>query len=278
MHTIPTTPMPDGGAMPVFGLGTWGMGERADAARTEIAALRHAMERGVTLLDTAEMYGSGGSERVVGEAVRGKRDGMFIVSKVLPTNASRAGTIAACERSLRNLSTDRIDLYLLHWPGSHKLAETVDAFETLRDAGKIGAWGVSNFDTEEMDELEAIAPGCTANQVLYNLTRRGVEYDLAPWLARRTIPLMAYSPIEQARLLRNPALGRIAEAHGATPAQIALAFLLAQPNVVVIPKSSRPKRIDENLGALEVELTQADLAALDEAFPPPTRKTGLEML
>jgi diketogulonate reductase-like aldo/keto reductase len=278
MPTIPTTPMPDGGAMPVFGLGTWRMGERDDDARTEVAALRYALERGVTLLDTAEMYGSGGSERMVGEAVKGRRDAVFIVSKVLPSNASRAGTVAACERSLRNLSTDRIDLYLLHWPGSYPLEETVEAFETLRRSGKIGAWGMSNFDTDEMEDLEAIAPGCAANQVLYNLSRRGVEYDLAPWLAERSIPLMAYSPIEQARLLRNPVLGRIAAAHGATPAQIALAFLLAQPNVVVIPKSSRPERIDENLGALGVELTEADLAALDEAFPPPKRKTGLEML
>jgi diketogulonate reductase-like aldo/keto reductase len=276
--TIPTTTLPDGTSMPVFGLGTWMMGERADRLRQEVDTIRAGIDQGITLIDTAEMYGDGGSERMVGEAIAGRREGLFLVSKVLPHNASREGTIRACERSLKNLGTDRLDLYLLHWRGRYPLAETVEAFERLKADGKIARWGVSNFDVADMDELKAITDQCQANQVLYNCTRRGIEFDLLPNAPDKSMAIMAYSPIEQGRLAGNTAIDAIARRHNATPAQIALAFVLRHPGVVAIPKTSRPDRVAENLAALDIELTSEDLADIDRAFPPPRRKIPLEMI
>ena len=276
--TIPTTTMPDGTAIPVFGLGTWMMGERARDLETEIATLRAGIEQGITLIDTAEMYADGGSERMVGQAIAGRRDELFLVSKVLPHHAGYAGTIAACEQSLLRLGTDRLDLYLLHWRGQHPLPETVRAFETLVAAGKIRRWGVSNFDADDMAELETISSHCQTNQVLYNLARRGIEFDLLPKAQAAGMPIMAYSPIEQGRLAGHPAIAAIARHHGATPAQIALAWVLRQPGMIAIPKTSRPERVTENLKALTIKLSTEDLAALDAAFPPPRRKNALEMI
>jgi diketogulonate reductase-like aldo/keto reductase len=280
MATIPQLTLPAGLPIPRFGLGTWRMGEARGERKAETAALQHGLACGITLIDTAEMYGDGVAEEIVGDAIAGKRDGLFIVSKILPSNASRRGTVAACERSLRRLRIDRIDLYLLHWRGSVPLAETIEAFEVLRAAGKIGAWGVSNLDLSDMQELIDVPQGdaVQTNQVLYNLTRRGIEFDLQPWCRARHIPLMAYSPIEQGRLLGHPALAKIAAAHGVSPAQVALAWLMRQDDVIVIPKSSRVAHIDDNLAALDLTLTDDDLAALDRAFPPPRRATPLDML
>ncbi len=276
--TIPTTTMPDGTAIPVFGLGTWMMGERARDRETEIATLRAGIEQGITLIDTAEMYADGGSERMVGQAIAGRRDELFLVSKVLPHHAGYAGTIAACEESLLRLGTDRLDLYLLHWRGQHPLPETVRAFETLVAAGKIRRWGVSNFDADDMAELATISSNCQTNQVLYNLARRGIEFDLLPKAQAAGMPIMAYSPIEQGRLAGHPAIAAIARRHSATPAQIALAWVLRQPGMIAIPKTSRPERVAENLKAMEIKLSTEDLAALDAAFPPPRRKNALEMI
>ncbi|NMA98734.1 MAG: aldo/keto reductase [Phyllobacteriaceae bacterium] len=276
--TIPTTTLPDGTPMPVFGLGTWMMGERSDRLRQEVDTIRAGIDQGITLIDTAEMYGDGGSERMAGETIAGKRDGLFLVSKVLPHNASREGTIRACERSLKNLGTDRLDLYLLHWRGRYPLAETVEAFETLKAQGKIVRWGVSNFDVEDMDELNTISDQCQANQVLYNCTRRGIEFDLLPEAQDKGMPIMAYSPIEQGRLAGNKAIAEIARRHDASPAQIALAFVLRHKGVIAIPKTSRPDRVAENLASLKIELTAKDLADIDQAFPPPRRKIDLEMI
>jgi diketogulonate reductase-like aldo/keto reductase len=279
MTTIRTTPMPNGGAMPVFGLGTWRMGERASEAEHEVAALRKGLDLGVTLIDTAEMYGSGGAERIVAQATDGRRDAVYVVSKVLPTNASYERTLRACEESLRNLRTDRLDLYLLHWRGPHPLTETIRAFDRLKADGKILAWGVSNFDVDDMQELETISTDCAANQVLYNLSRRGIEHDLVAWSQQRSMPIMAYSPIDQGSLAHNKAIKEIAEARGVTAAQIALAWvMMATPGIVAIPKTSRPDRVEENLKALEVRLTDEDMSALDEAFPPPRGKQSLEMI
>jgi len=275
-----TTTLPSGEAVPVLGLGTWRMGEDKSRFTEEVAALRLGLDLGVTLIDTAEMYGSGGSERVVAEAVEGRRDDVFIVSKVLPSNASRRGTVAACERSLKNLSTDRIDLYLLHWMGSVPLDETVEAFEGLKRDGKIRHWGVSNLDADEMEELSGLPSGqnCQTDQVLYNLSRRGPDFDLLPWCRRHGMPVMAYSPVEQGRLARNARLDAIAARHGATPAQIALAWVLAQAGVIAIPKAVRPDHVRQNVAALDIALSSDDLAELDRAFPPPGRKGPLEMI
>ena len=278
MRDIPTTPLPDGTPIPVLGLGTWKMGEAPANAEAEIAALRAGLDQGVVLFDTAEMYASGGAERVLGDAIAGRRDETFLVSKVLPSNAGRARAIAACEASLKRLGTDRLDLYLLHWRGSVPLAETVRAFEDLVVAGKILRWGVSNFDPADMAELDAISRNCASNQLLYNLARRGIEFDLLPQAQRRSMPIMAYSPIDQGALLDNPTLGEIARNHEASPAQIALAWVLRRPGIVAIPKTSRADRVAENLGALDIELTEADLVRLDKAFPPPRRKTSLQMI
>jgi len=277
---IPTIQLPNGAEVPALGQGTWNMGENPTEAKREIASLRAGLDLGMTLIDTAEMYAEGGAEKIVGEAIRGRQDEVFLVSKVYPWNASRKGTIEACERSLSRLGTDRIDLYLLHWRGDHLLADTVEAFEALKTSGKIGAWGVSNFDTDDMEELLTVPAGrnVAANQVLYNLSRRGVEYERLPWCQERQIPLMAYSPIEQGRILHHPELIRIAKAYQATPAQAALAFLLERDGVVVIPKTSSAARAAENRDAVSLDITDEDWAVLDAAFPPPARKRPLEML
>ncbi|MDX8508471.1 aldo/keto reductase [Mesorhizobium captivum] len=277
---IRTTTLPSGEAVPVLGQGTWKMGEDRRRRADEAAALKLGLDLGITLIDTAEMYAGGGAEEVVAEAIAGRRDEVFLVSKVLPTNASRAGVTRACENSLKRLATDRIDLYLLHWPGSVPLAETVEAFEALKTAGKIRHWGVSNFDTDEMQELVGLPSGgnVQTNQVLYNLSRRGPEFDLAPWSLERGIPLMAYSPVEQGVLARNAKLDAIAARHNATAAQIALAWVMAQKGVIAIPKASRQEHVRQNAAALDIKLTAEDFAELDRAFPPPTRKRGLEMI
>jgi diketogulonate reductase-like aldo/keto reductase len=278
-RSIPTVRLPDGTDMPVYGLGTWRMGESARARTDEVKALRHGIDRGVTLIDTAEMYSDGEAERIVADAIGGDRNDVFVVSKVLPSNASRRGTVAACERSLKRLNTDRIDLYLLHWRGSHPLADTIAAFEELRAAGKILRWGVSNLDHDDMHDLWRAPHGkhCQTNQVLYNLTRRGIEFDLLPWCRHHQMPVMAYSPIEQGRMLGHKALADVAKRHGAMPAQVALAWLLRQ-GVVVIPKATVLTHVDENLGALDLALTADDVAALDRAFPPPRSAQPLDML
>ncbi|APG85024.1 aldo-keto reductase family protein [Sinorhizobium americanum CCGM7] len=281
MHDpIPTTTFPDGRNVPVLGQGTWRMGENRTKAADEIRSLQIGLDLGMTLIDTAEMYGNGGSERIVGEAVRGRRDEAFIVSKVLPSNASRSGTIAACERSLRHLGTDRIDLYLLHWRGGYPLAETVAAFEELKRDGKIIAWGVSNFDVDDMEELILVPEGgnVATNQVLYNLGRRGIEYDLLPWCRDRSVPIMAYSPLDEGRLLHDADLVHIAKAHQATPAQVALAFLKTRAGVISIPKTGSAERSRENRDAMDIHLTAENLAELDRVFPPPRRKMRLEVI
>lgn len=274
------TKLPSGTAVPVLGQGTWYMGDEAHRRADEIASLRLGLDLGMTLIDTAEMYGDGASEKLVGEAIAGRRDEVFLVSKVLPSNASRSGTIAACERSLRRLGTDCIDLYLLHWRGRTPFAETIAAFEALQDAGKIRHWGVSNMDVDDMREI-ARAPGGDAmatNQVLYNLTRRGIEFDLLPQAQARGLPLMAYSPIEQGRLTEYPEVQDIADRHGVTPAQVALAWVLRQEGVIAIPKAGTPEHVRENRAALELQLTAEDLEELDDMFPPPDGPESLEMI
>jgi diketogulonate reductase-like aldo/keto reductase len=277
---IPTITFPNGIEVPALGQGTWNMGEDASRAKQEIASLQAGIDLGMTLIDTAEMYAEGGAEKIVGQAIKGRRDEVFLVSKVYPWNASRKGTIEACERSLSRMGTDRIDLYLLHWRGEYRLAETVEAFEALKASGKIGAWGVSNFDVDDMEELFAVPGGshAAANQVLYNLARRGIEFDLLPWCQQRNIPVMAYSPIEQGRILHNPELVHIAKAYQATPAQVALAFLLERDGVIVIPKTANAARAAENHQSVSLDITDQDWDVLDAAFPPPSRKMPLEMV
>jgi diketogulonate reductase-like aldo/keto reductase len=279
-NTRRTVTFPDGLTVPALGQGTWFMGESPHRAAAEIKALQAGIDAGLTLIDTAEMYGNGGAEEIVGRAIHGRRDKVFLVSKVLPGNASRRGVMRSCEDSLRRLGTDRIDLYLLHWRGPHALSETVDAFERLAAEGKIGRWGVSNFDTDDMMELAALPHGnhVQANQVLYNLGRRGIEYDLRPWCQSRGMPIMAYSPIEQGRLLHDPALRRVAERHAVAAAAVALAWVLREPGMIAIPKTASREHLKQNLACLDITLTQEDLAELDEAFPPPRRKRPLEML
>jgi diketogulonate reductase-like aldo/keto reductase len=277
---LPRVILPDGESIPAFGLGTWHMGEDRRRAAEETAAVKLGIELGMTLIDTAEMYGNGGAEEVVSNATAGLRDGLFIVSKVLPYNASRQGVIEACERSLKRLKTDRIDLYLLHWRGSVPLAETVAAFAQLQRDGKIRHHGVSNFSTEDMKEWVGLAGGesVASNQILYNLSRRGPEWELIPWCRQCRISIMAYSPLEQGRMLGNRGLQQVAQRHGATAAQVALAWLLRQDGMIVIPKATRPEHVRENRGALDLKLTDEDLAALDRAFPPPKGRTPLGML
>jgi diketogulonate reductase-like aldo/keto reductase len=256
------------------------MGETRTAAADEVRALRHGIGLGMTLIDTAEMYASGNAERIVAEAIAGMRDQVQIVSKVVPSNASHARTIAACEASLRRLGTDRLDLYLLHWRGGIPLADTVRAFEDLRAQGKILEWGVSNFDVVDMEELMALPDGarCAANQVLWNLEARGPEFDLLPWCAGRGVAVMAYSPIGQGRLARETAMRQIAGRHGVTPAQLALAFVLRRRGVIAIPKASSIEHVEQNRAAPDITLSDDDLAELDRAFPPPARKKPLEMI
>jgi diketogulonate reductase-like aldo/keto reductase len=279
-NTMRHLPLPNGEKVPILGMGTWGMGEARTRGADVVRALQLGLDLGMTLIDTAEMYGEGGAEEVVGQAIAGRRDDVFVVSKVYPHNATHKGAIAACERSLHRLGTDRIDLYLLHWRGEVPLAETLAAFQTLTRAGKIRYYGVSNLDLGDMEELWALPGGdaCATDQVLYNLSRRNVEWELLPWCHRHRLPIMAYSPIEQGRLLRKAALKKLAEQYGMTPAQIALAWLLHQKSVIVIPKAAQLEHLRENRAALDLKLSRRDLAALDEAFPPPKRPAPLEML
>ncbi|HEY9882027.1 MAG TPA: aldo/keto reductase [Thermosynechococcaceae cyanobacterium] len=275
-----TLKLPSGQAMPILGMGTWQMGESTRNRQREIAALRHGLDLGLSLIDTAEMYGEGGAETVIAEAMSKRRSEVFLVSKVYPHNASKQGTIAACERSLKRLNTDYLDLYLLHWRGSVPLMETLAAFQTLQQAGKIRAYGVSNFDVKDMEEVSQLkgGKGIATNQVLYNLTRRGIEWNLLPWCRQHDLPIMAYSPIEQGRLLNDHTLMAVAQARGVTTAQVAIAWLLHQEGVIVIPKASRIEHIEQNYAALELKLSAEELTTLEAAFPPPAKPVPLEML
>lgn len=269
----------DGMSVPALGQGTWMMGESLDRRAAEVAALQEGIELGLTLIDTAEMYADGEAERVVGEAIAGRREAVFLVSKAYPQNASGRRLRRACEASLKRLGTDRLDLYLLHWRGNVALAETVEAMEELVAAGLVARWGVSNLDTEDMEDLAAAGgEACAANQILYNLARRGPEFELIPWLERRRIPVMAYSPVEQGRLLGHTVLREVALRHGASAAQVALAWLMTRRGVLPIPKAASIAHVRENRAAVDLVLTQGDLAALEHAFPPPVKHSRLEML
>ncbi len=274
-----TLHLPSGREIPILGQGTWRMGEDSSQKDAEIAALRLGLDMGMTLIDTAEMYGEGGAEKVVGEAIANRRESVFLVSKVYPHNASRKGAVEACDRSLKRLKTDCIDLYLLHWRSSIPLSETLEAFESLKQTGKIRDYGVSNFDADDMKKAINLPNGkqIATNQVLYNLACRGIEWDLLPWCRQHNIPIMAYSPIEQKAILNNSQLKSIASRHNATPAQVGLAWLLQQQGIIAIPKASNPAHVKENSGALNIQLTQEDLTELDKAFPPPNRKMSLAM-
>jgi diketogulonate reductase-like aldo/keto reductase len=281
----PSTPMkmlylPSGKSVPVFGQGTWKMGEVHSKRPEEIAALRLGLDLGMSLIDTAEIYANGAAEKIVAEAVGPRRSEAFLVTKVSPQNASRKGTIEACEKSLRRLNTDYIDLYLLHWPGSIPLNETLEAFHSLKTTGKIRDYGVSNFDQIAMEKAISLPWGdaIATNQVLYNVMRRGIEWDLLPWCRKRKIPIMAYSPVEEGKLVQHASLKPIASRHRATPAQIALAWLLRQEGVIVIPKAGTPPHVTENRAALDIKLTHEDLTELDQTFPPPTKSVQLEIL
>ena len=276
----------DGVQVPCLGLGTWRMGESRSSHTADVAAVRQALECGYRLIDTAEMYGDGGAERVVGEALRGalragtvRRDDVFLVTKVLPANASRKAMVAACDRSLERLGVDHVDLYLLHWRGGHPLGETVAAFEALRERGRIRAWGVSNFDVDDMDELWSVADGphCVANQVYYSASERGIEFDLLPAQRRRSVATMAYCPIDQGALASDLTLAEIGGRLGASAAQVALAWVMRQPDVIAIPKAGREGHLRENLAAAALTLTDRDLAAVDARFAPPKRKQRLAM-
>jgi diketogulonate reductase-like aldo/keto reductase len=271
---------PDGRTVPALGIGTWKMGEDAKRRSDELAALRLAIDLGITLIDTAEMYGEGAAEELIGEAISGRRDKVFLVSKVYPHNAGRRSARQACERSLRRLGVESIDIYLLHWRGSIPLAETFDALAKLQSEGKIRAYGVSNLDTDDMEEAFGILAGrqIVTNQILYNLTRRSPEYDLLPFCREHRIPVMAYSPVEQGRLLRHRGLEEIAKRRGATPAQVAIAWLLAQRGMIAIPKAGNPKHVEENCGAAKITLTSSELSELEREFPRPKKRKALEML
>jgi diketogulonate reductase-like aldo/keto reductase len=275
--TIPKTQLPSGEVVPVLGQGSWRMGEDARKRKQELQALRSGLDLGMNLIDTAEMYR--GAEELIADAIRGRRDEVFLVSKFYPQNATRAAMIAACERSLKRLQTDRVDLYLLHWRSSVPLEETLAGFDQLLRAGKIRHWGVSNFDLDDMEELASLPAGfrVATNQVLYNLARRGIEWYLLPWCRERRLPVMAYAPVDEGKLLDNGALKAVASRHYATAAQIALAWLLRQRGIIAIPKASRPEHVRENSRSLEIHLTDADLKELDAAFPPPGGPRSLEM-
>ena len=275
---LPVVRLPDGGEVPALGQGTWRMGERGDR-NAEAAALRLGLDLGMTLIDTAEMYGEGGAEEVVGDAVSGRRDEVFLVSKVYPHNASRTRLPRALEASLGRLKVERLDLYLLHWRGSVPLAETVEAMERAVAQGKIARWGVSNLDVDDLKELGPALKGCSTDQVLWNLESRGVEFDLLPFCASHGMPVMAYSPLGQGgSLLSHKALKAIAARHGATPAQVALAFILHRPGVIAIPKAADAAHVRANAAARHLRLSEADFAELDTAFPPPRRKRPLEVI
>ncbi len=274
-----TVMLQNGEKVPALGLGTWKMGVGDGDEAGQLRALETGIDLGMTLIDTAEMYGEGRSEQLVAKAIRGRRDALFIVSKVLPSNASRRGTIAACEASLKRLASDVIDLYLLHWRGGHPLAETFAGFEDLRAAGKIRHYGVSNFDADDLNEMNALKPRpiCVANQVLYNPSQRGIEYDLLARCRAEKMAVMAYSPIGGGPLAGHKALRKIAARHGVTNAAVAIAFTLRLPGIIAIPKSAHETRVKENAAAMDVELSQEDMAEIDAAFPPPRRKTPLAM-
>jgi diketogulonate reductase-like aldo/keto reductase len=282
MAGIRTIALPDGQTIPVLGIGTWNMGDKRRKRADEMSALQTAVDLGMTVVDTAEMYGEGAAEELVAEALGARRSEIFIVSKVLPQHATRRGTISACDGSLRRLKTDRLDLYLLHWRGRVPLEETLEAFHTLERDGKIRYWGVSNFDVDDMEELAGLdgrgSSTAATNQVLYNLMRRGIEYDLLPWCRAHGIPVMAYSPLEQGLLAGNKTLEAIARRLNATPTQIALAWVLRQPGVMAIPKAGNVEHVRENLAAVDLDLSTEDVAELDHAFPPPARKRPLEMI
>jgi len=269
-----------GQAMPALGQGTWRFGEDRSRRSAEVAALRCGLDLGIGLIDTAEMYGEGAAEEIVGEAIAGRRDEVFLVSKVYPHNASRAGVVAACERSLKRLQTDRLDVYLLHWRGSIPLGETLAGFEALAAQGKIVSFGVSNLDTPDMAELWGRPGGsaATTNQILYNPTRRGCERELLPWLRNHGVAVMAYSPVEQGRPLGNPTLRRLAAARGCSAAQLVIAWALRQDGVVAIPKAGRLEHVRENAAALDVVLTGEEIAVIEREFPPPPGEVSLEML
>ncbi len=278
--SMPLVRLPSGQSVPQLGMGTWNMGENPEQRSAEISALRLGIELGMKLIDTAEMYGEGESERLVGEAIAPQRDRVFVVSKVYPHNASYQGVLEACDRSLKRLRSDWIDLYLLHWRGSVPLSETVRAFEHLRHRGKINAWGVSNFDVRDMQELLAVPDGgaCATDQILYNVSHRGPEFDLLPFLSQQHMPIMAYSPVEQGRLSQPRALAEVAQRHNANSFQVALAWLVRRPDVIAIPKSGKVDHIRQNHAAVALKLRPQDLETLDRAFPPPVRKKPLEML
>lgn len=269
--------LPSGNQIPVLGLGTWRMGEHQNNFRQEANVIRAAIDMGIKLIDTAEMYGEGGAETVIGEAIRGRRDNLFLVSKFYPSNACHDDVIRACERSLRRMNCDTIDLYLYHWPGSVPLAETFAALHELQDSNKIRDFGVSNFDLDDLVDIpEADQARLGCNQIFYNLAHREVEWAVSDWCRQKAVPLMAYSPLDQASsLLQSPVLTRVAARHDASNAQIALAWLLHQPNTVVIPKSIQPQRVRENLGAIDINLGQEDFADLADAFPPPEQPVRL---
>jgi diketogulonate reductase-like aldo/keto reductase len=277
---LPATSLPSGETIPVLGQGTWHLGQGRHEREEEIAAVRAGIDLGMTLIDTAEMYGNGASEQLIGEAIAGRRDEVFVISKVLPGHATRRGTIVACEASLRRLESDHLDLYLLHWRGAIPLQETVAGFEDLRGAGLIHHWGVSNFDLPDLHDLLQVRGGraVEADEVLYNLMRRGIEWDLLPWCVQSGVPLIAYSPIEQGRLVGHPVLRFIGAKHKATSAQVALAWVLRNPGVCAIPEAGTPEHVRQNRGALDVHLDQEDLVKLDGAFPPPSMPQPLEML
>lgn len=286
VSNVRTTMLPSARSIPVLGQGTWMMGDDRSQRRSEIEALRLGLDLGMTLIDTAEMYGEGKAEELIGEAIKGyDRKDIFIVTKVYPHNASRRGAVEACARSLRRLQTDYIDLYLLHWRGNVPLLETLEAFQSLKEKGEIRGYGVSNFDVDDMEEAFSLTGGeaFATNQVLYNLAHRGIEWDLMPWCRRRDIPIMAYSPLgnnaaEQHEIFRDRNIKTVAARHDVTPAQIALAWLLRHPDIVVIPKASRSEHVRANRAALDIQLSDRDLKELDQTFPAPHRKTSLEML
>lgn len=271
--------LPDGEKVPALGMGTWFMGDDPSQADAEADALRYGLDLGMTLVDTAEMYAHGGAEEVVGKALAGRRDEVFLVSKVLPHNASRSGIEAACEGSMARMGVECIDLYLLHWPGSYPLSETIEGFERLRDQGKIRHWGVSNFDTDAMrDLMDAGGEACATNQILYNVSRRGPEFDLMPYCADRNISVMAYSPLEQGRLRGHSALAVVAEEHGVSDLQVALAWVLQRDGVIAIPKSASRTHLKQNYEAASLHLSPEDLARLEADFPAPSAQSRLEVL
>lgn len=275
-----TISLPDGTQVPALGMGTWMMGDHPHRRAEEIAALQRGIDLGMALIDTAEMYGEGASESLVGEAIRGRRDGLFLVSKVYPHNASTQAMPASCEASLRRLGVDSLDLYLLHWSGRVPLDETVATFERLQGQGKIRRWGVSNLDVREMRTLLGVPGGghCATNQVLYNLSRRGVEWDLLPWCRQRQMPVMAYSPVEQGRILADPGLVDLAATLGMSPARLALAWLLHQAGIIAIPKAGTVSHVEDNAAAAATDLDAETLLALDALYPPPVAATPLDML